>query len=164
MLGIGGVLPWMTFGIVAVALLFAVATYLRSGGWRDRDKNEITIKQVDQLARDSVERVEEAAKKDFAAVYQDMHTADGDVRNALNRLESEMRNSLREQGVEISQIKENVRHLPTQSDLVGLRDDVAELKASAAAQGARLSGANDLLIRMDRTLVRLEDHVLKVQT
>lgn len=160
-------LPWLTFVAALLAVAIAVATFIRAGGWRAREeiegqqnKTEIKINQVDQQARDGVERLEETTKKDFATVYQDMHSADGEVRNMLNRIESEMRNNLREHGMEISQLKENVRHLPTQSDLAGLREDVGELKASNAALTARMAGVVDLLSRMDRTLMRLEDHAI----
>lgn len=149
----------------------ALAVYLRAGGWRDRDATKIEIKQVDQGARDNIckveseaearaDRLDAAMRTNLAAVYQDMHAADGDTRQALQKIESELRNSMRDQGLEISQIKENVRHLPTTADISNLREDVSELKAGQAELRAKLGGLSDLMTRMDRTLTRLEDHMM----
>ena len=158
----------LIFLVVGCAgLVTSVAVYRRQGSWRDRDqedgraqKTEIKITQIDQQARDGVDRIEEAFRKDVAQVYQDLHSGDGDIRQAMARMESEMRSSMREQGIEISAIKENIRHLPTQNDLAKLREDVGDLKASSAVNGARLSGLGDLMARMEKTLGRLEEHAL----
>ena len=160
-------------------LVISSMVFLRYDQWRKDDKTEITIKQMDQQARDGVaalarqfearsEKVDQALQSVIAKVDAEVGAIDkrvfaveGELRNSIQSLDSRVRRDLAAQGVQLAELTENVRHIPTQSDLSKLSEAMGHLSRESGTTGARLEGQDRLLTRIEGMLQRLEEHHLK---
>ena len=169
---ISTVLAGCAFGV-------SLLTFLRFGKWRKDDRTEITIKQLDEKARqgvvdlggrfdkrvsqvdESLDRLNGKLDAEVAALVDRITQGDGEMRNSLQRVESKMRVALEDQGRQLATLLERAGHQPTQADLMTLASAVAAVGKDSATNGAKLEGLERLLVRVDASLSRLEEHHLR---